>query len=56
MPSKGAAKAERGPKRPMYKCATGPIHFGAEDDEADEEARGTHGASRQDNAGDSDTA
>ena len=28
-PSKGAAKAERGPKRPMYKRATGPVRFGA---------------------------
>ena len=28
-PSKGATKAEHRPKRPMYKRATGPIHFGA---------------------------
>ena len=55
-PAKGAAKAERGPKRPMYKRATGPIHFGAEDDDADEEVRGAHGASRQEHAVDDDTA
>ena len=40
----------------MYKRATGPIHFGAEDDDADEEVRGAHGASRQENAVDDDTA
>jgi cold-inducible RNA-binding protein len=55
-PTKGAVKAHRGPKRPMYKRATGPVHFGAEDDDADEEARGEHGASRQANAVDYDTA
>jgi RNA recognition motif-containing protein len=54
--AKGAAHAERGPKRPIYKRATGPVRFGAEDDEADEEARGAYGASRQANAVDSDTA
>src|SRR5712691_11906327 len=31
-PSKGAAKAERGPKRPMYKRSAGPVRFSAEDD------------------------
>ena len=40
----------------MYKRATGPVRFGAEDDDADEEARGEHGASRQENAVDYDTA
>jgi len=55
-PSKGAAKAERRPKRPMYKRATGPIRFGAEEDGNDEDARGEHGASRQENAVDYDTA
>ena len=35
-PSKGAAQAERGPKRPIYKRATGPIRFDAEDDGNDE--------------------
>ena len=55
-PAKGAVKAQRGPKRPMYKRATGPVRFGAEDDDADEEVRGEHGASRQENAVDYDTA
>jgi hypothetical protein len=40
----------------MYKRATGPVRFGAEDDDADEEVRGEHGASRQENAVDDDTA
>jgi hypothetical protein len=40
----------------MYKRATGPVRFGAEDDDADEEVRSEHGASRQANAVDSDTA
>jgi len=55
-PLKGAAQAERGPKRPMYKRATGPVRFGAEDDDADEEGHGAYGASRQENAVDDDTA
>ena len=53
--AKGAAKSARGPKRFMYKRATGPVRFGAEDDDADEDARGEHGASRQENAVDYDT-
>jgi hypothetical protein len=40
----------------MYKRATGPIRFGAEEDGNDEDARGEHGASRQENAVDYDTA
>lgn len=55
-PSKGAAQAERGPKRPMYKRATGPIRFDAEDDSNDEDARGEYGASRHENTADYDTA
>jgi RNA recognition motif-containing protein len=55
-PSKGAAQAERGPKRPIYKRATGPIRFDAEDDDNDEDARGEYGASRQENTIDYDTA
>ena len=55
-PSKGAAKAERGPKRPMYKRATGAIRFDAEDDGNDEDAHGEYGASRQENTIDYDTA
>ena len=54
-PSKGATKAEHRPKRPMYKRATGPIRFGAEEDGNDEDARGEHGASRQANVVDYDT-
>jgi len=55
-PAKGAAKAERGPKRPMYKRATGPIRFSAEEDGNNEDAHGEYGASRQENAVDYDTA
>jgi RNA recognition motif-containing protein len=53
---KGATKAERGPKRPMYKRATGPLRFSTEEDGNDEDARGEHDASRQENAVDYDTA
>jgi hypothetical protein len=49
-------QAERGPKRAIYKRATGPIRFDAEDDGNDEDARGEYGASRQANAVDYDTA
>lgn len=56
-PSKGAVKAERGPKRPMYKRAAGPVRFSAEDDDGDAEgSRGTHSTSRRTNAGDHNTA
>jgi hypothetical protein len=40
----------------MYKRATGPIRFDAEDDGNDEDARGEYGASRHENAADYDTA
>jgi len=55
-PAKGAAQAERGPKRPIDKRATGPIRFSTEEDGNDEDARGEHGASRQEHAVDDDTA
>jgi RNA recognition motif-containing protein len=56
-PSKGAAQAERGPKRPMYKRAAGPVRFSAEDDDSDEEGeRGKHIASRRVDASEHDTA
>ena len=56
-PAKGAAKSERGPKRPMYKRATGPVRFSAEDDDGDEEeVHGAHGARRRADAGEHDTA
>jgi RNA recognition motif-containing protein len=55
-PTKGAAHVERRPKRPLYKRAAGPVRLSAEDDDADEEARGEHGARRQDNVVDDDTA
>jgi RNA recognition motif-containing protein len=38
-PAKRAAHAERGPKRPVYKRATGPVRFDTAAD--DEEERGT---------------
>jgi len=40
----------------MYKRATGPIRFSAEEDGNDEDTRGEHDASRQENAVDYDTA
>src|SRR5438128_8685829 len=55
-PSKGAAKAERGPKRPTYKRATGPIRFSTEEDGNEEDARAERGARRQENTGDYGTA
>ena len=54
-PPKGAAKAERGPKRPMYKRAAGPVRFSAEDDDMDEEVHGAHGARRRADADEHDT-
>jgi cold-inducible RNA-binding protein len=54
--AKGAAKAERGPKRPIYKRTTGPVRFDAEDADADEEVHSEPGASRQEKAVDYDTA
>jgi hypothetical protein len=42
---KRAAHAERGPKRPIYKRAPGPVHFSAGDEGGDEEeVRGAYGA------------
>ena len=44
-PAKRAAHAERGPKRPIYKRAPGPVRFSAGDEDGDEEeVRGAHGA------------
>jgi RNA recognition motif-containing protein len=41
-PAKRAAQAERGPKRPIYKRAAGPLRFStAADDGDEEEGRGT---------------
>jgi RNA recognition motif-containing protein len=57
-PAKSAAKAERGPKRPIYKRAPGPVRFSAGDDDDDgdeEEVRGTHGASQRAEADEPDT-
>jgi RNA recognition motif-containing protein len=36
-PSRGAAKAERGPRRPLRKRATGPVRFGDEEDDFDDD-------------------
>ena len=56
-PVKRAAKAERGPKRPMYKRAPGPARFSAVDDDGDEEEeRGAHGARQRADADEHDTA
>jgi cold-inducible RNA-binding protein len=55
-PAKSAAKAERGPKRPIYKRAPGPVRFSAGDDDGDEEeVRGAHGASQRADADEPDT-
>lgn len=57
MPAKSVVKVERGPKRPIYKRATGPVRFSAEDDNMDEEeVRGVRGASQRTNASEHDTA
>jgi len=43
-PTKRAAYPERGPKRPIYKRAAGPVRFRAADDDGDEdEERGAYG-------------
>ena len=56
-PSKGAARTERGPKRPMPKRAAGPVRFGAEEDDLDDDdVSGEHFASRREDSGDQDTA
>jgi len=57
LPAKRAAHAERGPKRPMYKRAAGPVRFSAVDDDGDEEEEhGAHGTQRRAAAGEHDTA
>ena len=35
--SKDGAKSDRGPKRPMRKRAAGPVRFGAEEDDSDDD-------------------
>ncbi len=56
-PLKSAAPAERRLKRPMYKRAAGPVRFGVEDDDGDDEdIRSEHVESRRDDAVDHDTA
>ncbi len=56
-PAKHAAHAERGPKRPMYKRAAGPVRFSALDDNGEEEEEhGAHGTQRRADAGEHDTA
>jgi RNA recognition motif-containing protein len=54
-PAKRVALGLRGPKRPVYKRAAGPVRFSAEDDGDEEEGRGTHGTRRRANAGAHDT-
>ena len=56
-PAKRAAHAERGPKRPIYKRAPGPVRFSARDEDGDEEeVRGAHGARHRADAVAHDTA
>jgi RNA recognition motif-containing protein len=53
---KGAEKAERRPKRPMHKRAAGPIRFDVDEDDFDEDdMRGEHFASQQEDFVDQDT-
>jgi RNA recognition motif-containing protein len=56
-PAKRAVHAERGPKRPIYKRAPGPVRFSAGDEDGDEEeGRGAHGARHRADADEPDTA
>ena len=56
-PAKRATPAERGPKRPIYKRAPGPVRFSARDEDRDEEeVRGPHGARHRADAVAHDTA
>ena len=54
--AKRAVHAERGPKRPIYKRAPGPVRFSAGDEDGDEEeVRGAHGARHRTDAAEHDT-
>jgi RNA recognition motif-containing protein len=56
-PSKGGAKAERGPKRPMRRRVAGPIRFNTEEDDMDDEdMNGESFMSRLEETADPDTA
>lgn len=55
-PSKNIAKAERGPRRPMRKRDTGPMRFGTEEDDVDDDdMRYENFASQRDDSADQDT-
>jgi RNA recognition motif-containing protein len=55
-PSRGATKAERGPRRPVRKRATGPVRFDNEEDDVDDDdMSGENFASRLDDTDDQDT-
>ena len=55
-PAKGAAKSDRGPRRPMSKRDSGRVRFGAPDDDmSDDEVSQEHFASRREDASDHDT-
>jgi RNA recognition motif-containing protein len=55
-PSKGAAKVERGPRRPMHRRAVGPVRFGDEEDDFDDnDMSDANFASRLDDSDDQDT-
>jgi RNA recognition motif-containing protein len=54
--AKGAAKTDRGPRRPMRKRDSGPVHFGAQDDDVDDdEGSHAHFSRQRDEASDQDT-
>jgi RNA recognition motif-containing protein len=55
-PPRGAAKAERGPRRPMRKRAAGPVRFGDEEDDFDDDdVSGENFASHLEDAVEEDT-
>jgi RNA recognition motif-containing protein len=55
-PAKGAAKSDRGPRRPLRKRDSGPIRFGAQDDDGgDDEVSHEYFSRRGDDAIDHDT-
>jgi hypothetical protein len=55
-PTKSAGRAERGPKRPIYKRTPGPVRFSMTDDDGDEEEYDVHGMGQQGETDEHDTA
>ena len=56
-PAKGAVQSERGPRRPMRKRAAGPVRFGAEEEDFDDDDGSSENfMSRREDSVDQDTA